>query len=98
MEYAEFFTKVKQCYPVNIYSGKIILLEGSFLSRQKFHQLLHGPAPVADAVFLLGRHLGKGLVIAFGNKDRVIAEANRSAGGLGDVAFYNAIELMHLPL
>src|SRR6476661_996455 len=63
---------------------------------EKFQQACHGPGTVANLVFLLSTHLGKGAAVAFcGHKYRVVAEATVSAGLLRDMARHLAGKLAH---
>ena len=65
---------------------------------QESGQGLQGAAPVADAVFLGGSHLGKRLAKTIWYKNRVVAKTLFAGGGLGNGAGNNAIELVHLPI
>ena len=65
---------------------------------QESGQGLQSAAPVADAVFLSSRHLGKGLAKTIWYKNRVVAKTLFAGGGLGNSAGNNAVELVYLAI
>ena len=61
---------------------------------QKRDQLLRGAPTVADGVFHFVAQLGKGLVVAIGLEDGVVAEALGAPLLLGDLAVATAFEII----
>ena len=62
------------------------------LAQEPFGELLHCLGPVAYLVFHLLSEFGEALVVAVGDKDRIISKAFRAVLLVGDVAFYGALE------
>ena len=68
----------------------------TFREEAAVQEFLERPRAVAHVVFHLRIDFAEGLVPAFGNKDRIVAEAQRAARGEGELAMHFTFEAFHL--
>src|SRR5690606_39482954 len=59
---------------------------------QESRQLLDSPGTVANLIFFFGRHFCKRPIVAFRNKNRVIAKSSRSTSFGNDMPFDRSLK------
>lgn len=65
---------------------------GLFAVLQVFGKTTHGTSAVRDGVLLLGRHLGEGALLAFGDEEGVVSESVGPVLLAGDISIYDTLE------
>ena len=65
---------------------------GRFAVLQVFGKTTHGTSAVRYGVLLLGRHLGEGALLAFGDEEGVVSESVGPVLLAGDISIYDTLE------